>query len=249
MFDHMTTLYSNFSVSRWRKSHPPCIRCCSKSVPLMHSQNCQAFSCIVPVHQLSKFKACEICPRVSLKKCKFPTPLLIWMQSDMNMAEFAQQRENCYRLNTVICLHRQQKEWGCLTYSLVNTLNVAHGQRWGFYMELFSSLCVVCCFELNGLFANSSSRSLNSRTGMAAFSLPHFTPSFVKSYYHFGSVWTSPPALLPTGKRARWGLKAACTLLGENVCHQIVLQLHVTDSYRWSVNHICPWQLCPNANL
>lgn len=208
----------------------------------MHSQKCQAFTCVVPVRQLSKFKACEICPRVSLKKCKFHTPILIWMQSDMNMAAFAQQRENCYHLNTVICPYRQEKERSCLNYSLLSTLNVSHGRCWGFHMELFSSLCAVCYFELKGLFANSSSMSLNSSTGMAASSLPHITPSFVQSYYHFGSVWTNPPALLPTGTRARSGLKAACTLLGENVCHQIALQLHGTDSYRWSVNHICPWQ-------
>lgn len=74
-------------------------------------------------------------------------------------------------------------------------------------MELFSSFRAIWCFEL---FANSSSMSLNSKIGMAAFSLPHITPSFVKSYYHLGSVWTSPPAFLPTEKHARWGLKAAC---------------------------------------
>lgn len=180
----------------------------------MHSQKCQVFTCVVPVRQLSKFKACEICPRVSLKKCKFHTPLLIWMQLDMNMVGFAQQRENCYHLNSVTCPPRQEKEWRCWNYFLFNILNashwpvlrIPHGAFWLFWVERSAR--------------QQLKHEYNSRIGTVAFSLLPITPSFIKSYYHFGSVWTSPPALLPPGKRAHWGLKAACTLLGENVCHQ-----------------------------
>lgn len=77
----------------------------------MHTQKCQAFTRVVAVHQLSKFKAGEMCPGVSLKKCKFHTPLLIRMQSDMTVAEFAQQRGNPYQVNTVyVHTDRRRKE-------------------------------------------------------------------------------------------------------------------------------------------
>lgn len=91
-------------------SHPlSCIG--NRSERLMHTQKCRAFTRVIAAHQLSKFKAGEMCPGVSLKKCKFHMPLLIWMQSDMTVAEFAQQRGNRYQVNTVyVHTDRRRKE-------------------------------------------------------------------------------------------------------------------------------------------
>lgn len=93
-------------------------------------------SCIVKnVKRLLVFLLCVSCQSSKLEQCvpeslwrnvNSTHPLLIWMQSDTTMAEFAQQRENCYQVNTInVHTGRRRKEGSCLNYSSLNALDVS----------------------------------------------------------------------------------------------------------------------------
>lgn len=127
-------------------SHPlSCIG--NRSERLMHTQKCRAFTRVIATHQLSKFKAGEMCPGVSLKKCKFHMPLLIWMQSDMTVAEFAQQRGNRYQVNTVyVHTDRRRKEVAAwiIHYETPHTSLMAGNEESSWSRSLFWDERSVC---------------------------------------------------------------------------------------------------------
>ena len=153
-----------------------------------------------------------------------------------------------------------------------NTLHISHGRWWD--QELFLCVCC-CCLELKGWALTAPAWLLFLRIGAVAFSLRSISDrSFVRNYYHFGSVPIMTYAFVDYGliccesdlKTSLDYVLVLCDTQNKHVHRRVPSRPSVCSSLKCLPSKCvvatryqrlqmecelctirCPWQLCPNS--